>query len=68
MAKTHDGPSLPMNPGKAKQFGKYSEQGGASRSNNITSMASPGFTPVKKSGAAIPNPMDIMAAPPRRKK
>lgn len=71
MRKTHDGEGNMMAlTGKQKQFGKYAEQGGAARSNNFSSQSGPGFTPVKKASkksAAIPNPMDILAAPQRKK-
>lgn len=56
------------NVGKAKQIGKYTEQGGAARSNNFTSVASPRVTPIKKKGAALPpSPQDILAMPQRKK-
>lgn len=69
LRKTHDGPDMGPSQGKQRQFGKYQEQGGASRSNNFTSMGSPRTTPVKVKGKAqIPNPMDILAAPQKMRK
>lgn len=72
--KTHSEPDeddIIRNVGRARQFHKYTEQGGASRSNNITSMPAPPITPVtiKRKGKALPpNPQDILAAAQRKKK
>ena len=62
--KTHDGPDMGPSQGKQRQLGKYTEQGGAARSNNFTSQASPMVTPTKKKApkGQMPNPMDILAA------